>query len=275
MQTVLVLLVILLAISTVFFAVRSAFFSRKVRVIDLINNKTRSLMAIFDVKTVRMLSASESLLEIVGIPRNELSKHDPKEVIHPDDLTFVQEAVQKESIDSLRIRIRDARYGWQWFELYGFSMVYEHRRMFCFSYFPINDQMRVSGELDELKKQMSVMLENSLDVVWTLDCQSRQLKLLSSVSHERSGIDDIPAGSIIANQEYFPQEEILDFRENLNRRIQKLSESDKDHDEPQNYYIHVKNRDGSVIRVLTRSTLEKNEIGNYTLYGVSRTAQPE
>lgn len=270
MQIALISLVLLLAVAVAVLAVGIARLKHRLQLLNLIGSKTHNLLAVLDLQTVRLCYASESLLGIIGIPHDELSKHDPKEVVHPDDLAFVQEAVDKKTLDHLHIRIRDARCGWQWYELYGFPLEYGNRSLFCFSYVPINDQMRISGELAEIKKQLSVILENSFDAIWKLDCQSRQLTLLSSVSHERFGIDDLPPGPILSNQEYFSQEDILGFRENLNRRIQKLSESGKDSDKPQNYYVNVKNHEGSVVRVLTRSTLEKNEVGIYTLYGVSR-----
>ena len=52
-----------------------------------------------------------------------------------------------------------------------------------------------------------------------------------------------------------------------------MADSDRMNDEPQVHKVHVKNRDGSIVEMLTRSTLKKDDVGQYTLYGVSQRIQ--
>ncbi|MBP5247721.1 MAG: hypothetical protein J6Z31_07675 [Fibrobacter sp.] len=250
--------------------------------IDLIDMNTKSLLAILDIKTMHAISASNALLHVVGIPREDVSKHSIRELIHPDDMQLLHSTIvsarEKEkkgyprnnTFDGIRIRLRDANYGWQWYEFSGFFTLCNGRQLLCCSYFPVNDQMRLTMELMESKRRFSILLNNSFNIVWELNCLTRQLVLITPITRERFGIDDRPAGPVLSNEECFLQEDILFYREMLNRRIAALADSEKMSDLPQVHKIHVKNRDGSVVEMLTRSTLEKDDVGQYTLYGVSQ-----
>lgn len=260
---------------------------RKVALIEAIDHYTKSLMCIVDLNTMRIVSASNSVLEVMGIGREDVIHHDPKEMIHPDDLELLRSNLQtarnreqkgfpKEKVfDSIRIRIRDVDYGWQWYELYAFFYWHRSHEWLCCSFFGVNDQMRVREELLKVKTQMSIMLNNSFNIVWKVDCLTRQFILITPVSRERFGIDDHAAGPLSSNANYFLDEEILSFRDLLNKRISALSESGKCCDAPTEFLVHVKNRDGSVVPLLTRSTLEKDEVGNYILYGVSQRVKSD
>ncbi len=249
---------------------------REFRIIDTIARNTKSLWAILDLNSMRAITASNALLEIVGISAANLSEHDPREVVHPDDLKLLDVALRaaqtSKTFDRVRIRLRDIRYGWQWYENYGFFMDNGNRTLFCCSYFPIDDRMRISEELIETKRRMAIMLNNSFNIIWTLDCSSRALTIITGVTRERFGVDDRKAGQLPPNEEFFPKEDILAFREMLNHRIEALLKNGTSRDEPQEFNVHVKNRDGSIVKFVTRSTLEKNDVGQFTLYGVSRVA---
>jgi PAS domain-containing protein len=285
MLMVVVVFTIVMTIATIVLFVQNARLKDQVALIKLIDLNTKSLLAIIDMKALKAVSASSALLKVLGIPREEISKHDIREIIHPDDMkllhTSVSAALEKErkgypienAFDSLRIRLRDVNYGWQWYELYGFFTNYNSRRLLCCSYFPVNEQMRLSANVVEIRRKMGILLNNSFNIVWEMNCLTRQLVLISPITRERFGIDDREAGPILSNEDFFPEEDIRYFREMLNRRIAALADSEQMNDEPQIHKIHVKNRDGSVVEMLTRSTLEKDDVGQYTLYGVSQRIQ--
>ncbi len=275
-MVVLIILTLSLLVILVWISVQNAKLKKKIRVIDTIAKNTKSLWAILDVKTTRVTTASNSLLKIVGLSTENVSKHDPREVIHPDDLELLgvafRAACKTKVFDSVRIRLRDIRYGWQWYENYGFFMEDGSRLLFYCSYFPINDRMRISEELIETKRRMAIMLNNSFNIIWTLDCSSRALTLLTDVTRERFGVDDFKAGLLPSNEEFFLKEDILAFRKMLNRRIEALLKNGMTRDKPQGFNVRVRNRDGSIVNFVTRSTLEKNDVGQFVLYGVSRVA---
>lgn len=268
--------ILLLLIALAWTLVQNRKLKRKFRIIDTIARNTKSLWAVLDLDSTRVMIASNALLEIIGIPEKNVSEHDPREVIHPDDLKLLEVALRfartSKTFDCVRIRLRDIRYGWQWYENYGFFTEDGSRTLLCCSYFPINDRMRISEELIETKRRMAIMLNNSFNIIWTLDCSSRSLTIITDVTRERFGIDDRKAGLLPSNEEFFPKEDILAFREMLNHRIEILLKNGATRDEPQGFNVHVKNRDGSVVKFVTRSTLEKNDMGQFILYGVSRVA---
>lgn len=269
----LLLLILIVLVWTLFW---NAKLKRNFRIIDTIARNSKSLWAVLDLNTMRAITASDALLEIVGFSTENLSAHDPREVVHPDDLKLLDVALRtaqtSKTFDRVRIRLRDIRYGWQWYENYGFFMEDGTRTLFCCSYFPINDRMRISEELIETKRRMAIMLNNSFNIIWTLDCSSRALTIITDVTRERFGVDDRKAGLLPSNEEFFPKEDILAFREMLNHRIEALLKNGTSRDEPQEFNVHVKNRDGSIVKFVTRSTLEKNDVGQFVLYGVSRVA---
>ncbi len=271
-----IVLILLLLIALVWMLVQNANLKRKLRLVDTITKNTKSLWVILDLKTMRVKTASNALLEIVGIAAKNVSEHDPREVIHPDDLKLLGvtfRSAQKTNVfERVRIRLRDARYGWQWYENYGFFMKDGSRTLFFCSYFPINDRMRISEELFETKRRMAIMLNNSFNIIWTLDCSSRALTLLTNVTRERFGVDDRSAGLLPSNEDFFLKEDLLSFRKMLNHRIEALLKNGMMRDKPQGFTIRVKNRDGSIVNFVTRSTLEKNDVGQFVLYGVSRVA---
>lgn len=271
-----IILILLLLTALVWMLVQNANLKRRLRIIDMITKNTKSLWVILDLETMRVKTASNSLLEIVGISAKNVSEHDPREVIHPDDLKLLgvtfRSARKTNVFERVRIRLRDIRYGWQWYENYGFFMKDGSRTLFFCSYFPINDRMRISEELIETKRRMAIMLNNSFNIVWTLDCSSRALTLLTDVTRERFGVDDRSAGQLPSNEDFFLKEDLLAFRKMLNRRIEALSENGMTRDKPQGFTVRVKNRDGSIVNFVTRSTLEKNDVGQFVLYGVSRVA---
>lgn len=255
---------------------------RKISLIDAIDRNTKSLMCIVDLNVMQIVSASNSVISVVGGTRADIIGRDPKEMIHPDDLEllrtnlrlarnrFVKGFPLDRTFEKIKIRIRDVDYGWLWYELNAFLFLFRTHELLCCSFFLVDDQMRMREELMAVKSQMSVLLNNSFNIVWKLDGFTRQLYLITPVSRERFGIDDHPIGLVSPNEEYFPPEEILAFREMLNRRISALSESGKKCDSSTEFHLRVKNRDGSVVQLLTRSTLEKNDLGQFTLYGVSQ-----
>ena len=279
---VVVLLTIVLTIATIVLSIQNIRLRDRVALIDVIDLNTKSLLSILDFKTMHAISASNSLLHVLGIPREDISKHSIRELIHPDDMQLLHSssvsAREKERkgyprnnvFDNIRIRLRDVNYGWQWYEFSGFFTAPNGRQLLCCSFFPVNDQMRLTMELMESKRKFSILLNNSFNIVWELNCLTRQLVLITPITRERFGVDDHQAGPIRSNEEFFLQEDILFYREMLNRRIAALADSDKMSDLPQVHKIHVKNRDGSVVEMLTRSTLEKDDVGQYTLYGVSQ-----
>lgn len=271
-----IILILLLLTALVWMLVQNANLKRRLRIIDTITKNTKSLWVILDLETMRVKTASNSLLEIVGISAKNVSEHDPREVIHPDDLKLLgvtfRSARKTNVFERVRIRLRDIRYGWQWYENYGFFMKDGSRTLFFCSYFPINDRMRISEELVETKRRMAIMLNNSFNIVWTLDCSSRALTLLTDVTRDRFGVDDRSAGLLPSNEDFFLKEDLLSFRKMLNRRIEALSKNGMTRDKPQGFTVRVKNRDGSIVNFVTRSTLEKNDVGQFVLYGVSRVA---
>ncbi len=275
-MVVVIILILLLLTALVGMLVQNAKLKRRLRTIDTISKNTKSLWAVLDLKTMRVRTASHSLLEIVGLSAENVAEHDPKEVIHPDDLDLLGVAFRIASktkvFDRVRIRLRDIRYGWQWYENYGFFMEEGARPLFFCSYFPINDRMRISEELIETKRRMAIMLNNSFNIIWTLDCSSRALTLLTDVTRERFGVDDRKAGLLPSNDAFFLKEDLMAFRKMLNIRIEALSKNGMTRDKPQGFMVRVKNRDGSIVHFLTRSTLEKNDAGKFVLYGVSRVA---
>ena len=275
-MVVLTCLLLLVLIAFGWTLVRNVKLNRKFRIIDTIARNTKSLWAILDLNTSRAITASNALLEIVGISAENISAHDPREVVHPDDLKLLEVGLRaaqtSKTFDRVRIRLRDIRYGWQWYENYGFFMEDGSRTLFCCSYFPIHDRMRISEELIETKRRMAIMLNNSFNIIWTLDCSSRALTIITDVTRERFGVDDRKSGLLPSNEEFFLKEDILAFRKMLNHRIEALLKNGTSHDEPQGFNVHVKNRDGSIVKFVTRSTLEKNDVGQFTLYGVSRVA---
>lgn len=280
-----VVFTIAMTIATIVLFVQNARLKDRVALIKLIDLNTKSLLAIIDMKSLKVLSASNALLNVLGIPRDEVAKHDIREMIHPDDmkllhtsLSAVREKEKKgypieNAFDSLRVRLRDVHYGWQWYEVYGFFTKYNSHRLLCCSYFPVNEQMRLSADLVETRHKMEILLNNSFNIVWEMNCLTRQLILISPITRERFGVDDRDAGLILSNEEVFPEEDIRYFREMLNHRIAALADSDRMNDEPQVHKVHVKNRDGSIVEMLTRSTLKKDDVGQYTLYGVSQRIQ--
>lgn len=273
---VLICLMLLLLMAFVWVFVWYVKLNRKFRIIDTIARNTKSLWAILDLDTAHAITASNALLEIVGIFAENVSEHDPREVVHPDDVKLLEVALRaaqaSKKFDRVRIRLRDIRYGWQWYENYGFFMEDGSRTLFCCSYFPIDDRMRISEELIETKRRMAIMLNNSFNIIWTLDCSSRALTIITDVTRERFGVDDRKAGLLPSNEEFFLKEDILSFRKMLNKRIESLLKDGLTKDEPQEFKVRVKNRDGSIVKFVTRSTLEKNDVGQFTLYGVSRVA---
>ena len=282
---VVVLLTIVLTIVTIVLSIQNIRLRDRVALIDYIDKNTKSLLAIIDVKTMHAISASNSLLHVVGIDRKDIGNHSVRELIHPDDMQLLHSSIvsarekEKKSyiknnvFEGIRIRLRDVNYGWQWYEFSGFFTVDNGRQLLCCSYFPVNDQMRLTMELMESNRKFSILLNNSFNIVWELNCLTRQLVLITPVTRERFGIDDCSAGPVASNEEHFLHEDILFFREMLNRRIAALADSDQTSDLLQMHKIHVKNRDGSVVEMLTRSTLEKDDVGQYTLYGVSQRIQ--
>ena len=223
----------------------------------------------------------DEMTKIIGnLSDEELKKHNFKEFIHPDDAKLLNTVITNslgdekkyagKSIENLRIRLRDARYGWQWYELFGFFTSFRAKAIFCCSFFPINEQIRIHEELIEHKRLMNILLNNSWAIVWKMACLSRRLTLLTPVSKERFGIDDFPAGPIISNVDVFTPESLSKIRQELNERIASLADSGKECDSPQRSVITVQNKDGSRVDLEICSTLEKNDIGFYTLYGVSQ-----
>lgn len=255
---------------------------RKISLIEAIDRNTKSLMCIVDLNAMQIVSASNAAVSVVGKIREDVIGRDPKEMIHPDDLELLRTNLRLArdrfskgfpvdmTFEKIKIRIQDVDCGWQWYELNAFLFLFHTRELLCCSFFPVDDQMRLREELMTVKAQMSVLLNNSFNIVWRLDCFTRQLYLMTPVIRERFGIDDHPIGLVSSNEEHFPHEEILAFREMLNRRISALSESGKKCDSSTEFRLRVKNRDGSVVRLLTNSTLEKNDLGQFTLYGVSQ-----
>lgn len=268
-----------LVVVCVWLFVRNFRLRGKLRLFEKVNRNTKNLWAVLDLNASRTVAASNALLDIVGVRVEDLPSQDPREVIHPDDLKLLDIALRtardSNVFDRIRIRLRDIRYGWQWYENYGFFMKDGNRTLFCCSYFPINERMRIGEELRETRRRMEIMLNNSFNIVWTMDCSTRKLMLVTDVTRERFGVDDRRAGLIPSNAEFFPKEDILAFREMLNRRIEALLKKGNEavRDEPQIFHVHVKNRDGSVVKFVTRSTLERNDAGQFILYGVSRVAQ--
>lgn len=285
MLMVVVLLTVVLTIATIVLSIQNLRLRDRVALIDLIDRNTKSLLAIIDIKTMHAISASNSLLHVVGISREDIGKHSIRELIHPDDMQLLHSSivsvrekekkgyVKNNAFDGIRIRLRDVNYGWQWYEFSGFFTLINGHQLLCCSYFPVNDQMRLTMELMESKRKFSILLNNSFNIVWELNCLTRQLVLITPISRDRFGIEDRPAGPVVSNEDCFLHEDILFYREMLNHRIAALADSDKMSDLPQVHKIHVKNRDGSVVEMLTRSTLEKDDVGQYTLYGVSQRIQ--
>lgn len=273
---VLIVLMLLLLIAFVAMLVWNVKLSRKFRIINSMAQNMKSLWAVFDLDTLRTVTASNALLKIVGIPAETVSEHNPREVVHPDDLKRLDVALRAakalKKFDRIGIRLRDVRYGWQWYENYGFFMKDGSRTLFCCSYFPINDRMRISEELIETKRRMAIMLDNSFNIIWTLDCSSRLLTILTDVTRERFGVDDHKAGLLSSTEDFFLKEDLLSFRKMLNKRIEDLLKDGLMRDKPQEFNVRVKNRDGSIVNFVTRSTLEKNDVGQFVLYGVSRVA---
>lgn len=269
---------LLVAFACVWLFVWNLRLRRKIRLFEKVNRNTKNLWAVLDLDSSRAVSASNALLDIVGVRAEDLPKQDPREVIHPDDLELLAIALDESKssgvFNRIRIRLRDIRYGWQWYENYGFFMKDGGRNLFCCSYFPINERMRISEELIETRRRMEIMLNNSFNIVWTLDCSTRKLTLVTDVTRERFGVDDRKAGLIPSNVEFFPKEDILAFREMLNRRIEALlKRTDVSRDEPQSFNVRVMNRDGSIVKFVTRSTLERSDGGLFVLFGVSCVAQ--
>lgn len=274
------ILALLFFVAVIFLLLQIVSLKDRLQLVRQIDQKTKSLLAILSLKDLQSLSASAALLQIFGISDEELKKHNFKEFIHPDDAKLLNTVITNslgdekkyagKSIENLRVRLRDARYGWQWYELFGFFTSFRAKAIFCCSFFPINEQIRIHEELIEHKRLMNILLNNSWAIVWKMDCLSRRLTLLTPVSKERFGIDDFPAGPIISNVDVFTPESLSKIRQELNERIASLADSGKVCDSPQRSVITVQNKDGSRVDLEICSTLEKNDIGFYTLYGVSQ-----
>lgn len=272
MVMVLVILFALLVL-LILCAVQNARLKHKLRMADTIYRNTNMLWSIVDLSTKRVPIASTALIDVVGLSQETLLEHDPREFIDPDDMKAFESALKEQPrakvFERVRLRLRNARYGWQWYESYGFFL---SENLVFFSYYPINERIRISEELSRTKHELSIMLDNSFSIIWTLDCATRRLNLMTDVTRERFGVDDHKAGPISSNEDYFLKEDLVEFRKILNERIKALLKSGDKQDKPQSFAVHVKNRDGSVVRFITRSTLEKNEVGGFMLYGVSRLA---
>ena len=70
-------------------------------------------------------------------------------------------------------------------------------------------------------------------------------------------------------KEVFTADTLQRFRAMINQRIELLASNGEERDLPQDLEITVQNRDGSTVNMITRSTLEKNDLGKYILYGIS------
>ena len=98
---------------------------RKVDLIDLIDKKTKSLLAIIDADSFHVLSASAALRQVLGFSSEELKQHSMREFIFPDDEKLLNTALESSlnkdktgyagetTIEHLRLRLKDVRYGWQ------------------------------------------------------------------------------------------------------------------------------------------------------------------
>ena len=254
---------------------------RKVDLIDLIDKKTKSLLAIIDAHSFHVLSASAALRQVLGFSSEELKQHSMREFIFPDDEKLLNTALESSlnkdktgyagetTIEHLRLRLKDVRYGWQWYELFGFFTTYNSKRILCCTYMPLNEQILTKADLIEKENLLKVLMNNSFGIIWTMDCLSRQLMLLTPISRERFGIDDHPIGAITSNEEVFTADTLQRFRAMINQRIELLASNGEERDLPQDLEITVQNRDGSTVNMITRSTLEKNDLGKYILYGIS------
>lgn len=223
---------------------------------------------------LKYLKVSAGAERLCGLEPRMYIGHTMQEMVHPDDYAIIQgiiqENVSKRHYEGIFARVRTASSNWQWTKTSAILVkdVNGDDQLICYTY-DINDLVDAREELRQAEDRYSLLLQNTFDVAWLLDIETRKITFLSEISYEHTGVDSRPAGSVLNSEEIFPAEDIAMCRSMINRRIKDLRESNASRDKPEENNIRVRNADGSLIWSRMRSTLYKDKFGRLFLAGVT------
>lgn len=258
--------------------------TRNLRFFEFVMKESSCVFLEFSEDDFICRSVSPAITETLGFPVSNYKGHVLREMVHPDDFPMLQEALNKAhqaphkkgsfskagQFGHLMFRMRHSSLSWCWVEADGFFTVRDKMHVVVCFLKRVDDVVRLRGELSEMERREKTLLQNTFDIVWQLDVLSRQFTVLTDVSYAQTGLDDRKAGIIPTTDTIFPEEEVIMSRDIVNRRVQALLESGKFTDDPEDNVVRLRNRDGTLVWCRSRSTMQKDEFGNFMLVGVAR-----
>ena len=237
-------------------------------------NESPYLISTLSFPGLKYQQVSLGVERICGLKPSMFVGHTMQEMVHPDDYAIIQGIIQenaaKRHYEGIFARLRTASSNWQWTQTSAILVkdINGNDQIICYTN-DINDLVNAREALQQAEDHYSLLLQNTFDVAWQLDIETRKITFLSEISYEHTGVDSRPAGSVLNSEEIFPAEDIAMCRAMINRRIKNLTENQKTRDEPEENNIRVRNADGSIVWSRMRSTLYKDQFGRLFLAGVT------
>lgn len=271
----LIIVIVLLLALLVFVLILHSHLRRRVRFYRSIVMDCPYVVSEFSYPDLTYRFVSSASDEVFGLKASAYIGRTLREMVHPDDYVIVEESIRNSEtlghFEGILSRKRHASLGWCWVETSGFVTTDEKgvKVLICFSH-SVEDLVRVRSALQESDRRYHLFLQNTFDVVWELDVETRKFTLLSPISYSRVGVDSRPVGIVDNKSTLFPEEELALSRNMINRRVKALIDSGKDCDEPEETNLRVCNADGSRVWCRMSSTMQRDSYGRFSMVGVTR-----
>ena len=275
MLFLLILIIVLLLAVLIFIFIGHARLKRRVRFYQSVIMDCPYVMSEFTYPDLTYRFVSSASDKVFGLKSAAYVGRTLREMVHPDDFVMAEEIIRRcensGHFEGMLSRKRHASLGWCWVESSGFITTDDKgvKVLICFSH-SVDDFVRVRSELQESERRYHLFLQNTFDVVWELDVETRKFTLLSPISYSRVGVDSRPTGFVDDKGSLLPDEELALSRTMINRRVKTLIESGKDCDEPEETNVRVRNADGSLVWCRMCSTMQRDSYGRFSMVGVTR-----